>query len=696
MRRLRELLVINFYESGRPRENHVVIEGVEFRLQEHCIGLSFSTAVSLIQKYDGHVDGIVLRGIRTHLSYGGVSILYPPAQKLLSLATKSNVYIGSDLHDTFSNWTLSRLLRQDRNFFRGSQILFHSVGLFMPCESILKESGARVLAADPLTLVGIPKVLRGSRQMKFFMKTIKPFVEREIFVGHPSFRSEFKDFIEKKLSAWIEKCDIYVVYSHFLAKMTHLNSLRGKIVITDYLSCEMRRKLELAGVVRIIELVPDLSELAGAEPSSAILTALIDQLRLAQDSPLSPFDFALQFIAKRNIRPAIEPVNSSRARRCAFVIHPLSIKQLAQFPGLKWTRNLNTTMASLVEGTLSKAPSFLAGTLTGPKSISTGQEVVCDIYVLPSTPKELLKMREDVLYKKLGAVAQEAHARGAVLLGLGAYTKVAGDRGVTVARQAPIPVTTGNSYSASATLWAARVMVEKMGFTKSRAMIIGGTGSIGRASALLLSKTFDEIILVAQQIDKLIEVKEEILELSPNVEVKIRTQPNEDLPYMDLIVTATSNITGKILDIHKVKPGAVICDCSRPLDISPEEASLRPDVLVVESGEIDLPGDIEISMDIGLPKPSVYACLAETVLLTMEGRYESFSLSRHLSVERASEIYEIGLKHGAKLSAINGPLGFITDLEIEKCRNLAEKNLSAWVAKYQQERNFALFQGTRR
>lgn len=275
------------------------------------------------------------------------------------------------------------------------------------------------------------------------------------------------------------------------------------------------------------------------------------------------------------------------------------------------------------------------------------------------------------------------------MMGLGAYTKVAGDAGVTVARRAPLPVTTGNSYSAAATLWAARVMVEKMQghapdldspnmHQDSKAMVIGATGSIGRVSSLLLAESFKELVLVATRPDKLLELRDEILEHHPKVIVKVATNPDSELPSTDLIVTATSSYGKKILDIMMVKPGAVICDCSRPLDISEEEAKRRPDVMVIESGEIDLPGKVEITANIGLPKPSVYACLAETVLLTMEGRYESFSLSRNLSLENVKEIYRIGRKHGARLSAIHGYQGVVTDEMIATCKKLAAERLKTW------------------
>src|SRR3546814_9520297 len=88
---------------------------------------------------------------------------------------------------------------------------------------------------------------------------------------------------------------------------------------------------------------------------------------------------------------------------------------------------------------------------------------------------------------------------------------------------------------------------------------------------------------------------------------------------MDLIVTATSGAGKRVLDIMAVKPGCVITDVARPLDLSAEDVARRPDVLVVESGEIELPGDVSMK-NIGLPPNVAYACLAETVVLALEGQ----------------------------------------------------------------------------
>jgi predicted amino acid dehydrogenase len=142
---------------------------------------------------------------------------------------------------------------------------------------------------------------------------------------------------------------------------------------------------------------------------------------------------------------------------------------------------------------------------------------------------------------------------------------------------------------------------------------------------------------------------------------------------MDMIVTATSGAGKKVLDIMQVKPGCVITDVARPLDLPAEEVAKRPDVLVIESGEIQLPGDVHMK-NIGLPQGVAYACLAETIVLALEGRFENFTVGRAIEWEKVREIYQLGLKHGMKLAAISGVNGPFGDEDIDSVR---EKALAA-------------------
>ena len=96
----------------------------------------------------------------------------------------------------------------------------------------------------------------------------------------------------------------------------------------------------------------------------------------------------------------------------------------------------------------------------------------------------------------------------------------------------------------------------------------------------------------------------------------------------------------------------------------------RPDVLVIESGEILLPGKVEMK-NIGLPPNIAYACLAETIVLALDGRFENFTVGRNIEWEKVREIYRLGLKHGMKLAAISGVNGVFSDADIERVRTLA-------------------------
>ncbi len=684
----RKVVVLNFLEQGSDLLGTIKLDGIEFEVIEKRIGWDFSMAHYIVHEMDGDVDAFVLSGVRDKAVFGNREVLHHPTRDLIRFADRTPVYTGVDLVTLFGNWTLRKFLREEPHFFKRKKVLFHTA-LYTPFAESFIESGAILQSADPLFLFGMPTLLQNQKQIGRFLTLITPLLSSKLVAGRHVFSQWMREHSSKSLSKWISGCDVFVTYSALLGEIEKPEVFEGKVVFTDFLTSAQREKLERFKVAQIVEFAPDVSALKIPEElwSFGLTTALMDQLRISRQSNLELSEFALEMIEGLRIEPRRLQSASKVPRRCAFIIHPLSVKHLALTPGFSWLRSAPKKVVSVAEGAMARVPVFRYGELTRVRSELTGQEVICDIYALCATPRAMLRMDENFIYDQLVAAAEHAHKRGALMIGLGAYTKVIGDSGVTVARRSPIPVTTGNSYSAAATLWAARMMVERMGFVtrepkngllKMKVMVVGATGSIGRVSAQLLALVADEIVIVAPRADKLLELRDELKELAPNTEVLVRTDPNEELLDTDLVVTATSNQRGQILDIMRVKPGAVICDCSRPLDIRPEEAKRRPDVLVIESGEIDLPGPVRMTVDIGLPKPSVYACLAETVLLTMEGRYECFSLSRQLQLERVKEIYQLGLKHGAKLATIRTHEGVLTEEQIERCREMARQGLRDW------------------
>jgi predicted amino acid dehydrogenase len=272
--------------------------------------------------------------------------------------------------------------------------------------------------------------------------------------------------------------------------------------------------------------------------------------------------------------------------------------------------------------------------------------------------------------------ARMAERRGARIMGLGAFTSVVGDAGITVAHESDIAITSGNSLTVSATLEAAKQAVIKMGakdLTKGKVMIIGATGSIGSICSRLLAQAIFDVVLVSIEPERLIDLKRTIQEETPGANVTIATKADGLLGDCDLVVTATSAFGQRIVDVSQCKPGAVVCDVARPADINKAEADLRPDVLVIESGEVLIPGDIDFGYDIGLPPKTAYACLAETALLAMEGRFEDYTLGRNITIERVKEIYRLFKKHEFQIAGLRSFDEYVTDEFVAEKRRIADQ-----------------------
>jgi predicted amino acid dehydrogenase len=359
--------------------------------------------------------------------------------------------------------------------------------------------------------------------------------------------------------------------------------------------------------------------------------------------------------------------------RFAFVIHPLSADAILRHPAFRWTRFLPTP---LVEAAAAHIPPIYLARIRGGRSEATGQRIEGFLFSIGATPRQILGHDPSFTYRRLNHVARMAQDKGARILGLGAYTKVVGDAGLTVAREARIPVTTGNSLTVAATLETAKEAMRRMGaedLARGRVMIVGATGAIGSACSRLVARAVRDVVLVSIEPDRLVELKRKILEEVPDARVAVATRADELLGECDLVITATSGAGQRVIDLSRCKPGAVICDVALPCDVPEEEAALRPDVLVVESGEVRIPGPVDFGYDIGLPKGVAYACLAEAALLAMEGRFEPYTLGRDIDVERVKEAYRLFRKHGFRLSELRSFGKVLSEEDYAARRDLARR-----------------------
>ncbi len=355
-------------------------------------------------------------------------------------------------------------------------------------------------------------------------------------------------------------------------------------------------------------------------------------------------------------------------RKFAFIIHPLRFDDFARKYPI--TQHLPP---KLVEWAFKQVGPVMAGHVTGVQS-KTGEELEGWLLGLPLTPEILLNAPYDWVLKKLMAATQLAEKLGAEIVGLGAFTKIAGDRGITLSQRVGIPVTTGNSYTTATAVAGALQATDRMQMDVRRitATVIGATGSIGRAATWLLAEKVRHLTLVSRTPSELEELANELRGEHPGLEVNWTTDIPAAVRPADLVV-AVSSATGVIVEPEDLKPGAVVTDVARPRNLSRVVMERRNDVLVLDGGVIQVPGaQADMGFDFGFPPKMVEACMAETMILALEGRLECFTLGPTIQVDRVREIRELADKHGFSMAGFRRFERAIDDREIERILKAAQ------------------------
>lgn len=351
----------------------------------------------------------------------------------------------------------------------------------------------------------------------------------------------------------------------------------------------------------------------------------------------------------------------------AFLIHPLDMNDV-----IRLEPKAANKRRELIEKVLEWMPVHKRSDITGIQS-KTGKQIRGCFIAVPFLPNQILSLDRKYIIGEIIKGVNMAEELGAKIVGLGGYTSVVGNAGITVSRNVNIAITSGNSYTIATALEGAQAAANRMGIDMSCAhvAVIGASGSIGKACAQFLVDKCEKMTLIARSEIRLKKLKDIILENYGEL-VDYTTDISEGIKDADVVITATSS-AGNIIMADDLKPGAVVCDVSLPHDVSREVQKLRPDVLVIEGGVVEVPGEnVNFNYDFGYPKNVALACMAETMILALEGRFENFSLGRGIKLEKVQEINRLAKKHGFKLAGFRSFEQFLSDSKVEKIRETAE------------------------
>ena len=384
--------------------------------------------------------------------------------------------------------------------------------------------------------------------------------------------------------------------------------------------------------------------------------------------------------------------------RFAFLVHPVDLDNYSEFDAsladltAEQLKDLSSRWNDLVE------PFVVASTRVVD---NCGRSAYGDFICVPKTAAQLLAMDKEQSRREILAAIDLAVERGARLVGLGAYTSVVTMGGRQLLPYTDVALTTGNSYTVVSGVEAAVSAAKEVGLEMATATgaVVGAGGAIGKALAILLSEQVQNLILIGNPARpekseyRMLKVAVEIIQhlrtlagsgrqLAPGslgaFAAQLDSVPAEDAPLSvwvefarevlasgapltltvdsrahltraDLILADSSRMEARITP-DVLKPGAVVCDMSRPSNVSKEVLEERPDVLVIDGGVIALPGSPDLGWNFGFEKGTAFACMSETMMLALEGRYEHMSIGADLSLEHLELMRGLAKKLGFTLA----------------------------------------------
>ncbi|TET52554.1 MAG: shikimate dehydrogenase [Actinobacteria bacterium] len=376
----------------------------------------------------------------------------------------------------------------------------------------------------------------------------------------------------------------------------------------------------------------------------------------------------------RKRRQVKKKVEEKGLETFAFLIHPFDIQDV-----VKKYKIAGKVSPKIVASILKRRRPFVISEISGIKS-STGAEAHGFFVVVPLLPWQFVELEEDYIMEKIAKACKVSQKVGAKIIGLGAFTAIPGGGGRLLANMVDVPITTGNTYTTTLAIKGAEEAAKVMGLSlrNSKTAIVGATGSIGKACAQILAPQVGNLTLVGRDQGRLEEVQSTIKE-SSGCDADVSCKISKALNEADVVVTVTGAVDS-IIYPDDLKPGAIVCDVARPRDVSKLVSEVRDDVLVIDGGIVDVPGKAKFGVDIGLPSGKAEGCIAETIILTLEKRYENYTIGKSINVEMVKEMDALAKKHGFKLTGLRREEKLVTEQKIEEVKANARKaiNLKQW------------------
>jgi acetylornithine/succinyldiaminopimelate/putrescine aminotransferase/predicted amino acid dehydrogenase len=342
-------------------------------------------------------------------------------------------------------------------------------------------------------------------------------------------------------------------------------------------------------------------------------------------------------------------------RQVAFIGHFLSARDVALCDV-----SISTFPENLLDEYVSRTSPVVGPSVTDRINVRsiTGDEVHIRFLGLNLTALQISQARQQRqlgwIREKIEAGAVLAKDLGCQVVGFGGYTSsVTGN--CRRVRTKGIALTSGNSLTIGMALEALKHTALEAGIELKDVpvAVVGAPGNIASIAAIMLAAYASELTLIqrsgsSHRVDSLIE---RIRAIRPGIKINL-TDDLYSLKNAKLILTATISGESFIKSEHISQDTTVICDVAVPHDVLDEVLHERPNTTIIDGGIVRLPCNENFSIaGIPLQQGRVFACMAETLLMGLEGFTEHGTYG-DITPEGVEQMLALATKHGFTLDTV--------------------------------------------
>jgi acetylornithine/succinyldiaminopimelate/putrescine aminotransferase/predicted amino acid dehydrogenase len=274
------------------------------------------------------------------------------------------------------------------------------------------------------------------------------------------------------------------------------------------------------------------------------------------------------------------------------------------------------------------------------------------IMALPLLPEEMARRGLRSVAHDIGRAVDLAAGLGVRVVGLGGYTAPYSRRGLAASGRG-VAITTGNALTAGMAVEAIRLAATatRLRLGEASVAVVGARGSVGSLAARLLVRDRPRrLILLGNPNSGAASMRSLASELrGEGITVEVSTSADL-LTDCHVILTATT-AAKPVLEGIQISPGTILCDVAQPSDV-PATLRARADLTVIEGGRVLLP-DASITFGVGnlvgLPAGVTLACLAETILLALEGEEQDYGVGYDVPVTHVDHVMALAKRHGIRV-----------------------------------------------